>query len=595
MWQDRYLRERNLRDRENSCVWLMRDRQTEEKVIFRQFRGDGAVYRALLKADCPNLPHVLDVQEQDGWVLVLEEYIQGDCLEDLLKGCLMTPQEAVQIAGQLCRALEVLHGLGAVHRDIKPSNIILRGSQAVLIDFDAARIHKQAQSNDTQVMGTTGYAAPEQYGFGQIDARTDLYAMGVLLNVMVTGRHPSQTLVEGSLRPVVERCIAVNVDRRYPSAQALAQALRPGKKRRLPWMAAAVVLCCLVGGALWWAQRPAPEQTPQLSEPAQPEQIEEPARPEPAETPAPAEPGLYRDAALNEKVVGEMWSESGPYGYTVYFTPGEPLTLYYFVNASAVSGCYGADGLTATMQDWEGGKRITITPEREYTWSWQGAFGYWQSDGFVEYPVAFKPSGLDANTSMKNQPLPGAMQFDLTLDGQVVDEERVTQIAFSDPALGQILSVRKLMEQTGEVNSFYLGYGQWLWELNSARSHVEGTLTATIDGQDYDMKVSTGEPVAGFYTSDDWSDAAYLPVHGAEPLACTPGRELTVWFRMHTGEAVREAYALDGCFLAEIFPEQPGTVRFTLQPDRMQPHECRLWAITETGQRYKLDVCLAGQ
>ena len=91
----------------------------------------------------------------------------------------------------MCKALWVLHSLGAVHRDVKPENIILRGSEAVLIDFDAARLYKPEESGDTQVLGTTGFAAPEQYGLSQTDRRADIYAVGILMNVMLTGEHPS--------------------------------------------------------------------------------------------------------------------------------------------------------------------------------------------------------------------------------------------------------------------------------------------------------------------------------------------------------------------------------------------------------------------
>lgn len=80
--------------------------------------------------------------------------------------------------------------MAAVHRDIKPENIILRGSQAVLIDFDAARLHKPEHEADTQILGTTGFAAPEQYGLSQSDIRTDIYSLGVLINVMLTGNTP---------------------------------------------------------------------------------------------------------------------------------------------------------------------------------------------------------------------------------------------------------------------------------------------------------------------------------------------------------------------------------------------------------------------
>ena len=115
--------------------------------------------------------------------------------------------------------------MDAVHRDIKPENIILRGADAILIDFDAARLYKPEHEADTQILGTTGFAAPEQYGLSQTDIRTDIYAMGVLINVMLTGEHPSKRLAEGRMGRVVEHCTRVNPQKRYKNVLRLMGAL----------------------------------------------------------------------------------------------------------------------------------------------------------------------------------------------------------------------------------------------------------------------------------------------------------------------------------------------------------------------------------
>ena len=149
----------------------------------------------------------------------------GDTLGFLLQGALFSPAETRKIVTQVCRGLWVLHSLGAVHRDIKPENIILRGKDAVLIDFDAARIHKPEAESDTQILGTAGFAAPEQYGLSQSDVRTDIYSLGILINVMLTGQHPSQKLAQGRLGRVVERCTRVNPRHRYKNVLRLMEAL----------------------------------------------------------------------------------------------------------------------------------------------------------------------------------------------------------------------------------------------------------------------------------------------------------------------------------------------------------------------------------
>lgn len=152
------------------------------------------MYRKLLTVSCPNLPQIMEVGEKEGKTALLEEYVQGDTLGEILQGGLLTAAQAKQITRQLCMALWVLHSLGVVHRDVKPDNVIIRGTEAVLIDFDASRIYKNENREDTQILGTTGFAAPEQYGLSQSDGRADIYALGVLLNIMLTGEHPSGNL-----------------------------------------------------------------------------------------------------------------------------------------------------------------------------------------------------------------------------------------------------------------------------------------------------------------------------------------------------------------------------------------------------------------
>ena len=206
---------RVLKESPRGSVRLIRHRATGKQFILRQFTGNAEVYQKLLGYSCWNLPEVLEVAVDGEKALVIEEFIEGDTLDFLLKGALFTPQETREIVRQLCQALWVLHSMAAVHRDIKPENVIMRGRQAVLIDFDAARLHKPEQEADTQVLGTTGFAAPEQYGLSQSDVRTDIYALGVLMNVMLTGEHPSKRLAEGRMGRIIERCTRVNPEKRY--------------------------------------------------------------------------------------------------------------------------------------------------------------------------------------------------------------------------------------------------------------------------------------------------------------------------------------------------------------------------------------------
>ena len=206
-------------------VSVVRHKKSGTRYVFRRYSGSGEVYRRLLPVLCPHLPQIMEAAEQDGQTAVLEEYVQGDTLAELLTGAKLTEKEARQVTMQLCQALHVLHSMGAVHRDVNPENVILRGSDAVLIDFDAARIYKDESESDTQVLGTTGFAAPEQYGIFQSDERADIFSLGVLLNIMLTGKHPSREMAAGKMGRIVRKCTMTAPEQRYQSARALMEVL----------------------------------------------------------------------------------------------------------------------------------------------------------------------------------------------------------------------------------------------------------------------------------------------------------------------------------------------------------------------------------
>ena len=202
---------RVLKEESDAKILLLRHSVSGQLFVLRDFAGNPEIYRELMTVSSPFLPRVYEVASQDGRLLVLEEYIQGDTLYSILEHSLFSPGKARRITLQLCNALRILHSFGAVHRDVKPENIILRGDEAV--------------TSDTVVLGTTGYAAPEQYGLAQTDNRADIYSLGVVLNVMLTGDHPSVRLAKGHMGRVVRRCTMTNPDQRYPNVLRLAEAL----------------------------------------------------------------------------------------------------------------------------------------------------------------------------------------------------------------------------------------------------------------------------------------------------------------------------------------------------------------------------------
>jgi serine/threonine-protein kinase len=159
------------------------------------FRHEAEMLAAL---NHPNLPRVTDHFEQDGKAYLVMEYVPGETLLSfLMREGLPQPQARVfEWTRQLCEALDYLHSQipPIIFRDLKPANIMLTpNGQVKLIDFGIARLFKPGQARDTQAFGTIGYSAPEQYGKGQTDARSDLYSLGVLLHQLLTGYDPTST------------------------------------------------------------------------------------------------------------------------------------------------------------------------------------------------------------------------------------------------------------------------------------------------------------------------------------------------------------------------------------------------------------------
>lgn len=210
----------------NECkVLKVRNKANGQDMVVRSFPEKIVAYEELYKIKSPNLPVIYDVKNFDDGQIVLEEYIEGLTVAQVMETGNYRYLGARRVIRAICKALAVLHQRNLVHRDIKPENIVIdKNGRVVLIDFNAARKISNA-SKDTVVMGTVGYASPEQLGVAQSDARTDIYAIGILLNVMITGKHPSEKLAKGKAGKIVLKATIVNPDERYTSVEKLARAL----------------------------------------------------------------------------------------------------------------------------------------------------------------------------------------------------------------------------------------------------------------------------------------------------------------------------------------------------------------------------------
>lgn len=207
-----------------------------EKVLTQY---DKSIYDWLQQSKLPYVPQIYECMEEDGTLYLIEEYIQGITLETYIEqfGCLDL-DAAGRVIEYLCRTLEKLHRHipPIVHRDIKPTNIMLQGDfkkgqgivSVYLIDFNTARVFDAERNRDTELIGTRGFAAPEQYGFSQSDARTDIYGLGVLLNYMLCGNlirdgiyadHPE-------VSQIIRKATQIDPEKRYQTAEEMLDAMQ---------------------------------------------------------------------------------------------------------------------------------------------------------------------------------------------------------------------------------------------------------------------------------------------------------------------------------------------------------------------------------
>ena len=183
------------------------------------------VYEQLASVRIEGVPAVKECVADDGKLIVVEEYVQGRSLKQVLdEHGLLNEEQAYEIAVQLVDILVRLHQLepAIVHRDIKPSNIIIEKNGHVnLIDFNAARHVNADKNEDTRMLGTVYFAAPEQFGFGQSDEHTDIYGLGATINYIMTGDKPGAGIAECRFSDILKKCLMVDAKDRYQSAAEL--------------------------------------------------------------------------------------------------------------------------------------------------------------------------------------------------------------------------------------------------------------------------------------------------------------------------------------------------------------------------------------
>src|SRR5262245_259877 len=240
------------------------DRAVALKILPEEMSADGDRMRrfsreakAASALNHPNVAHIYEIGEAEGVIFIAMEYVEGQTLAAKINGHPLEVSEIVEIGSQIADALDEAHGKGITHRDIKPANVMLtlRG-QVKVLDFGLAKIARPkeqavasdistaAKTNPGVVMGTVPYMSPEQALGREVDHRSDLFSLGILLYEMATGRLPfagantSETLdrilhsqpdamarfnydVPAELERIVRKCLEKDRERRYQSAREL--------------------------------------------------------------------------------------------------------------------------------------------------------------------------------------------------------------------------------------------------------------------------------------------------------------------------------------------------------------------------------------
>lgn len=200
--------------------------------------GLGEAYERLWRAQKAgkrfmHLPRIVECGVDGDDRIVIMEHVDGATLDELVQNSSYTDGAALTISGLLCDAVMELHECfdpPMIHRDLKPENVIISPSNLTLIDLGIARTFDKDAERDTRSFGTRGYAPPEQFGYGQTDERSDIYALGMLIAYCFLREDPERRLVESefaderipeSLRPVLACATSFDPERRYKSVRAM--------------------------------------------------------------------------------------------------------------------------------------------------------------------------------------------------------------------------------------------------------------------------------------------------------------------------------------------------------------------------------------
>lgn len=246
-------------------IWLSWDKETGKLCRLRSISEEQAeVYQCLKGIINSHLPDILYI----GTGFIAEEYISGTSLKDKTDNGKLTLKEVKDILKQLLPVIQQLHQNRIIHRDIKASNIMSDGhGKYYLTDFDIAI----KQGTDSETAGTAGYAPPEQYGYKDCDARSDIYSIGVLMNVVLTGHVPKEGLARGRTGSIIKKCTMIDREDRYQNVEELYNAVFGRKKYIIKYILAAVL--CIIPAFVIFVWQTASRKTGGIKDTGRTEEI----------------------------------------------------------------------------------------------------------------------------------------------------------------------------------------------------------------------------------------------------------------------------------------------------------------------------------
>lgn len=250
--------------------------------------------RALAKLQHPNIVAIYEFgQTSEGHLYFVMEYVDGTDLAHLITSGELRPAQALEIVSRVCDALQFAHASGVVHRDIKPANVLVDRSGAVKVaDFGLAKLHPESDVRRSRhsvpgsVIGTPDYMAPEQLDGREVDARSDIFSLGVMLYEMLTGQLPRgaweppsrKAHTDARLDGVVNKALQTEPARRYQQASEVRTAVdgiraSPTRRGSQRWLI--VVALVLLAGVAGWRLFPGahPERSAAGAESKDPEEL----------------------------------------------------------------------------------------------------------------------------------------------------------------------------------------------------------------------------------------------------------------------------------------------------------------------------------